>query len=456
MDSGQLFDAVIVGGGLAGTTVAAELALLAPPGFRALLLDANEPGPGSAYAPASDRLYMNGTARAMSAVAGDKQHLVNWLQTEPESALISRRLFGRYLRERLHEALDRRPEFETLRSEVVDVVAGSEYFTVVDAHGGERRARHVVLALGNFPPDYAFLPQALHRYEGFVADPWRFDPAPSHLRGDALIVGSGLTAMDAVALLDEREFRGCVHVVSRHGLMPCVENPFARALDVQQLALRTDTPYALLRSLRAAARRHSGAGGDWRDVVEAIRSITPAVWTSWSVRDRRRFLRHLQVFWTIHRYRVPPKTAAVCERLRREGRLVRHRGRVSQASEAPDRRIRVEVLGSAGKSSFVVSCAVNCTGPNGDYERVRHPLVQNLMRRGTIRADALHLGLDATQDLHVVDAAGSKVDRLYTLGPPLRGTFYETTAVPETREQAAAIARTVVRESSGATLEAAS
>ncbi len=40
MDSGQLFDAVIVGGGLAGTTVAAELALLAPPGFRALLIDA--------------------------------------------------------------------------------------------------------------------------------------------------------------------------------------------------------------------------------------------------------------------------------------------------------------------------------------------------------------------------------------------------------------------------------
>ncbi|HZZ01100.1 MAG TPA: FAD/NAD(P)-binding protein [Candidatus Baltobacteraceae bacterium] len=456
MDSGQLFDAVIVGGGLAGTTVAAELALLAPPGFRALLIDAAEPGPGSAYAPPTDRLYMNGTARAMSAVSGDKQHLVKWLRTEPESALISRRTFGRYLRERLREALDLRPEFETLRAEVVDVVADGEYFTVVDAHGGERAARHVVLALGNFPPDYAFLPQALHRHAGFVADPWRFDPGAAHLRGDMLIVGNGLTAMDTAALLDERGFEGTLHLVSRRGLSPCVENPFARALDPSQLALQTQTPYALLRSLRAAARAHSARGGDWRDVVEAIRPVSGDIWTSWNVRERKRFLRHLEVFWAIHRYRVPPKTAVACERMRREGRLVSHRGRIREATETPDRRIRVELQGPRGMSSFVVSCAINCTGPNGDYERVRHPLVQNLIRRGTIRSDELHLGLEATPDLHVVDAAGNKVDRVFTLGPPLRGLFYETTAVPETREQAAAIARTVVRESSHAALEAAS
>jgi len=456
MDSGQLFDAVIVGGGLAGTTVAAELALLAPPGFRALLIDADEPGPGRAYAPSSDRLYMNGTARAMSAVAGDKQHLVDWLRTEPESALISRRTFGRYLRERLREALDKRPEFETLRAEAVDVIADGEYFTVVDAHGGERVARHVVLALGNFPPDYAFLPQALHRHSAFVADPWRFNPAPAHLRGDVLIVGSGLTAIDTVALLDERNFDGCVHLVSRRGLTPCVENPFARALDAGQLRLQTQTPHALLRSLRAAARAHSARGGDWRDVVEAIRPISAGIWSSWNDRERKRFLRHLEVFWAVHRYRVPPKTAAVCERLRRDGRLFRHRGRISEAARTPDGRIRVELQGSQGKSSFVVSTGINCTGPNGNYERVRHPLVQNLLRRGTIRPDALRLGLDATADLHVVDDAGRKVDRLFTLGPPLRGLFYETTAVPETREQAAAIARTVVTEAGRAALEAAS
>jgi len=456
MDSGQLYDAVIVGGGLAGTTVAAELAALAPPGFRALLIDAGEPGPGSAYAPLSERLFMNGTARAMSAVPGDKQHLVNWLRTEPESALISRRLFGRYLRERFREALERRPEFETLRAEVVDVVREGDCFTVVDAHGGERIARHVVLALGNFPPDYAFLPAALHRHAGFVADPWRFEPSSAQVRGDVLIVGGGLTAMDTIALLDERGFEGRAHVVSRRGLVPCVENPFAHPLDLQQLELQTLTPYALLKSLRGAARRHASCGGDWRDVVESIRAMSPDIWAAWSTRERRRFLRHLEVFWAAHRYRVPPRTAGLCERLRREGRVARYRGRVVGAKDAPDRRIRVEVEGREGKSTFVVSCAVNCTGPNGNYERVRHPLVQNLLRAGTIRPDELRLGLQATRDLRVVDAGGGKVERLYALGPPLRGALYETTGVPETREQAASIARSVVADTPVVSLEAAS
>src|SRR5262249_6778565 len=149
-----------------------------------------------------------------------------------------------------------------------------------------------VLALGNFPPDYAFLPQALHRHSAFEADPWRFNRAPAHLRGDVLIVGSGLTAIDTVALLDERNFDACVHLVSRRGLTPCVENPFARALDAGQLRLQTQTPHALLRSLRAAARAHSARGGDWRDVVEAIRPISAGIWSSWNDRERKRFLRH--------------------------------------------------------------------------------------------------------------------------------------------------------------------
>ena len=457
MDSGQLFDAVIVGGGLAGTTVAAELALTAPPDFRLLLIDAGgEPGPGTAYAAPSNRLFMNGTARAMSAVPGDKHHLVRWLQTEPETALISRRAFGRYLSERFREALKMRPAFESAHAEVVDVAPGDGAFTIVDAHGGERLARHVVLALGNFEPDYGFLPPALSRHSGFVADPWRFAASRLPRHGDALVVGSGLTALDAIALLDEMGFDGRIHIVSRRGLVPCVDNPFAHALDPGALDLDTSTPHRLLQTLRAAARRHVAAGGDWRDVVEAIRTISPRIWTGWSERDRKRFLRHLQAYWSIHRYRVPPKTAAVYDRLRREGRLIRHRGQITDAAELANGRVRVEVTGPMGKDTLVVSATINCTGPNGNYERVRHPLVAALLRRGVMRPDSLRLGIDATPELRVRDARGNAHERLYALGPPLRGIFYETTAVPETREQAAHIARLIAGERTRLRLETAS
>jgi uncharacterized NAD(P)/FAD-binding protein YdhS len=456
MDSGQFYDAAIVGGGLAGTTVAAELALLAPANFRLLLIAANEPGPGRAYSAPSERLYMNGTALAMSAVSGDKRHLVRWLRTQPEQALIPRAQFGRYLAERFREALARRPDFEVVRGGAVDLLAEGEGFAITDASGNRYRARNVVLALGNFPPDDSFLPQTLREYRGFVSDPWRFDP-PEALEGDVLVIGSGLTAMDAVALLEERRLRGSVHLVSRHALLPLVENPLARELDLKTLGLRTDSPGALLRSLRSAAREHVARGGDWRDVVESMRATTPSIWRQWTQRDRQRFLRHLQTYWAIHRYRVPPETAAAFARLDAAGRIHRHRGSIAGARAATGGSLDVAIAQSGKRLDVGISWALNCTGPNGDYRRVGDPLVRNLLRRGIVRCDPLHLGLEATPQLRLIGSNGRAHEALFALGPPVRGLWYETTAVPETREQAAYIAREIGVDLAGAqTLETAS
>ena len=40
----------------------------------------------------------------------------------------------------------------------------------------------------------------------------------------------------------------------------------------------------------------------------------------------------------------------------------------------------------------------------------------------------------------MLDAAGTPSPTLFTLGPTLRGIRYETTAIPEIRDQAAALA----------------
>jgi uncharacterized NAD(P)/FAD-binding protein YdhS len=454
MDSASRYDVVVVGGGLAGTTVTAELALGAPQGFRLLLIDPGEPGPGTAYAPRSERLYMNGGAGSMSAVPGDKGHLMRWLGTEPSDALIPRSTFGKYLRERLSEALAGRPLFEVARAEVVDVVPADGRFVVTDPRGNEWTANNVVLALGNFPPDDSFLPENLRAWRGFVGDPWRMDPPAA--AGDALIVGSGLTAMDAISQLDERGFGGAFHVVSRHGLLPCLEDPRAHALDVAQLDLHVETPRALVRSLRAAARAHAARGGDWREVVESIRESSPDIWSGWSLRERRRFLRHVQAFWAVHRYRVPPETAAVYERMESAGRIVRHRGRIAAGRLLRDGRFSIEIANRNCTTVVAVGSAVNCTGPNGDYSRIRHVLVRNLVRGGLVRPDPLHLGLDATPELCVVNRDGRANERLFALGPPLRGLFYETTAVPEIARQAAQVARALMRGLASERLEAVS
>ena len=44
----------------------------------------------------------------------------------------------------------------------------------------------------------------------------------------------------------------------------------------------------------------------------------------------------------------------------------------------------------------------------------------------------------------MLDAAGRPSDRIFALGPLLRGRRYETTAIPEIRDQAAILARRLV------------
>lgn len=79
-----------------------------------------------------------------------------------------------------------------------------------------------------------------------------------------------------------------------------------------------------------------------------------------------------------------------------------------------------------------------------DLTRTADPLLADLLSRGLARPDPLRLGLDATGDGAVLDAVGTPSPTLFTLGPTLRGIRYETTAIPEIRDQADALARRLI------------
>lgn len=398
---------------------------------------------------------MNGPARAMSAIPGRPRHLIDWLGGECDNELIPRNTYGHYLREILDDALHDRPDFRVVRNSVIDIESAASGYRLRDALGVCYHADNVVLAFGTLAPDDSFLPTSLRAHPEYVGDPWNLNP--SELRdGNIALIGSGLTALDIIALLDERGYDGTIHLVSRHALLPRLENPLARGLDPATLVLDTRTPYALLHSLRRAIAEHTRNDGDWREVLESLRSLSPAIWSGWSERERRRFLRHLQPFWSVHRYRVPAQTSAAFERFVQRGRIVRHRGRVRNALHLPNGMLSLEIASTQSRSAFEVSTVINCTGPNSDYARAHDPLIANLMRRGMLRADRLRLGIDATSDLAILDRSGRPQPHLFTLGAPLRGQLYETTAVPETREQAAHIANALLSMHASMPLEAVS
>jgi uncharacterized NAD(P)/FAD-binding protein YdhS len=87
---------------------------------------------------------------------------------------------------------------------------------------------------------------------------------------------------------------------------------------------------------------------------------------------------------------------------------------------------------------------VNCTGPLTDLDRTTDPLLQALRTRGLVAPDPLRLGLDTPLDGRVVGADGQVVTGLYAVGPPRKGTLWESTAIPEIRTQAAEVSRLVL------------
>jgi uncharacterized NAD(P)/FAD-binding protein YdhS len=430
-------DVAVIGGGLSATALACVLAEQARPTHRVAFFNRGDLGPGTAYAPQSASLLMNGPVRAMSAVPGDEHHLARYLVDEADDALICRARYGAYLRATIANALARHAGMTHERSEIVDIERTDLGYRLADDAGRRYDARTVVLALGNLPPNDSFLPESVRRHPGYAGDPWTADIAHLDPAAEVIVIGSRLTAMDTIALLDECAFRGRVHIVSRHGLLPLVEDTSMRGVDPATLELDTRTPYTMLRSLRRAV---ADFPGDWRAVVESLRAITPAIWSRWDNRERKRFLRHAQSMWAIHRYRVPPATYAAVARMIGQERITIHRGHVRSAT-ANARGITLQLATPKGPLELHAAYVVNCTGPNADLRTAAHPFVRNAMARGVLRADPLALGVDVSDDYRVLDGNGEAQPQLFAIGPLLRGRWYEATAVNEIRQHATEIAR---------------
>jgi uncharacterized NAD(P)/FAD-binding protein YdhS len=136
---------------------------------------------------------------------------------------------------------------------------------------------------------------------------------------------------------------------------------------------------------------------------------------------------------------MPPQTARRIAGLRCAGRLSVQAGRVTAVTEVPG-GLRVRISQGGTVTELAAGWLVNATGPNSSISRTGDRLLRDLSDRGLARPDPLGLGIDASPSGAVLDAAGRPSRTIFTLGPPLRGLRYETTGIPEIRDQAAALA----------------
>jgi uncharacterized NAD(P)/FAD-binding protein YdhS len=249
-----------------------------------------------------------------------------------------------------------------------------------------------------------------------------------------LLLGTGLTMVDATISLLDQGHRGPIYALSRRGLIP--RRHAAVPMHATEHAPFPTSVTALARFLRRETRRATASGSGWQPIIDELRPFTVDVWQTMSLPDRRRFLRHLRPWWDVHRHRMAAEVADRIDAARASGQL---RILVGRVLDYMPQRERVEVLykprGLDRVDDIEIARVVNCAGPGADYDRVSDPLIRSLLRDGVVRPDPLRLGLDVTANCALLNKDGAISRRLFAIGPVTKGAFWEMTAVPDIRRQ---------------------
>ncbi|WP_282397850.1 FAD/NAD(P)-binding protein [Pseudomonas sp. PS01298] len=450
-------DVLIIGGGLSGTMLAVQLLRL--PGQRRILViePRAELGRGEAYSAVELGHTLNGNAARMSVDPDNADDLTQWLtdyiaaggwpesaeQPVPVSELFPPRgLFGVYAQQRLAEAKALSAStVEHVRGEVVDLQVSADSTLLTLDNGQQLRGARAVLATGMFPA--ARTPQTESSGVNAAAvDPWdvqamtQIDP-----QAPVLIIGSGLTMVDAVVSLEQAGHRGPIEIFSRHGLLPHARRQPPSWEDFLAADHSLRSPLQLLREVRRQCRLALAQGIDWQAPLDTVRAHIGRLWSQASEREKRQFVRHVRPWWESHHHRSPPLSAQLVARLREEGRL-RIRAASFKGLEPGGEGVTIRLRPRGEQVIRQVSGAalINSSGIEYDWRRVARPLPRQLLERGLIQPGPLALGIAADASGAVLDAEGNVSQRLFAMGPPLRGMWWESTAVTDVAIQAKALA----------------
>jgi uncharacterized NAD(P)/FAD-binding protein YdhS len=428
----------IVGGGYSGIVQAIELLRR---DCRVTLIErAPRLARGVAYSTSRPEHLLNVRASGMSALADQRADFVGWLAERTAAGpdgFAPRHLYGAYLETLLAEARGSSAAMEIVTGEAVDLLepAGLRL-----ADGRMIAADATILAVGNLPPARPrYIPADLGAGI-YVRDPWSGDwLADLRDTDQVLLVGTGLTAVDAILSLDAVGFAGSILAVSRRGLLPRAHatGP-APAPPPPSPAPRPDCL-----SLLASVRRRADMLG-WRGAVDSLRPITQQLWGEASLAERQRFLRHLRPWWDVHRHRIAPQVAERVQGMRSSGKLRVAAGRISGVTVSPaGADVRWRPRGGTAAEQISVRRIVDCTGPQADIRRAGEPLLAALLHDGRIRADPCRIGIDVDRHCRILDHNGLAAARLFAVGPLTRSTFWESVAVPDIRVLARDLADTI-------------
>lgn len=470
---------VVVGGGFSGTMVAIQLARMATgrPVQVTVVNTGYKPACGVAYDTACMEHLITLPAHMSSAFPDEPDHLVEWLQTDAcahdvevqalgqdnlPGAFISRRLYGKYLESLMHRYVTgsrfNRVAIRYVDGEAVDVEnvtsAGAD---VVLKDGRRIPADKIVLATGNEAPAGlpGFSAPAVAQHPGWVADPWL--DWSTHLSGadpgkNVVLLGTGLTCVDIMLTLLRQNWSGSITAVSRHALLPMPHFRADESLEGTEdwppagVELTDLTLQELLVLFSEYAARVKAAGGHPARLIGKISPQATYIWRNFDLADKQLFVSRYATRYKNLRQQIAPSLHAELQQAVVQEKIVVVRGSV--LSVEPDNKqlcVRIQdgsdpLLARTLRADMVI----NCLGPNVRMSDTNSRLLRNLLGKRLIEPDDMDMGIRVDAGLRALED-GQQVSSLFlAIGPLLRGTLWDSIAVPNLRLQAVEVAQTIL------------
>lgn len=389
----------MIGGGAAATLLLAHLAEI--PEAQGLSIDVydrtNRFARGIAYSTQRLCHLLNVRASNMSGFEDKKSHFAEWAEPLGYAAsdFVPRRIYGDYL-EGLWQGAETRLRINPMVADVLSSCSAPGGFEIA-VDNTTYFYNLVILATGNVTP---LGPKVSEGIQGYYPDPWKLDDIHLQSKKSVALVGSGLTAVDAALSLLDIGFKGDITIFSHHALLPQTHTaPQSWALSGVKPG---DSSLALLRAIRRNIDAAAAQGVPWQSVIDALRPLTNDLWQGFSAVHNASFQRHLATLWNIHRHRMAPEIAKTIEDILGAGRLKFVKMRV-QSIESAGPEIRII---TRDQKTHAFDAAINCMGYRYE-ERERN------------------------------------FEASHRIGPACFGDLFETTAIPEIRAQARALAATL-------------
>ncbi len=435
----------IIGGGVSGTFIVLNCLKQATKPLRILWFDGNDAFcKGLAYSTTEDLYLLNVRAFNMSVFADEPAHFVNWLEKKnlPYSGkhFVPRKLFGTYVLETYLELKDKHTYVEIIQKpeEVTAITfkAAGYIITAKESH----RANKLVLAVGNFLPAHPrsvsqeFISSSNYFQDAFAGEAMRKVLAAKSVT----IIGAGLTMVDIVVALKHKNYNGTIHVISPHGYLPHAHNedqlPAGENFIDPSINYSLSQIFSLVKvKLKEAFKNKLNP----QSVIDTMRPHLQTLWIHFSIEEKKRFLRHLRHKWGVARHRAPKESMKGITELIDDKRLTVFKGRIYNIKTKPG-GFEIQYTASAdGNNVLKTNIIINCTGPEPDFNKVESPLIKQLINSSLIVNHELAYGLKTQKN-------GELRENVFTIGPPLKGVLWESTAVPEIRVQAKEIASKII------------